>query len=182
MTADEKRGKVAEAYATLIGRNLYSQQRRDYCFRPYEDGEYYSDASSSICYSYKEAGVGFGVMNEAGMYNSHRLGEVGVKIERGQITNPEVLRVGDILLFAGADKGREYAGFVGHCEMVFSIENGSIHICGHSGGRPCVKKLGTYCRSRYVAKTSTKIGNKGLIKVMRYIEDDADNFENMLEE
>ena len=33
MTAQDRRKAVAAKYATLIGRNLYSQSLRDYCFR-----------------------------------------------------------------------------------------------------------------------------------------------------
>ena len=43
MTAHERRAAVAAKYGTLIGRNLYSQPLRDYCFRKYKDGNYYSD-------------------------------------------------------------------------------------------------------------------------------------------
>ena len=56
MTANEKRQVVARKYDEIIGRNLYSQARRDYCYRRYSDGNYYSDCSSSICYAYREAG------------------------------------------------------------------------------------------------------------------------------
>ena len=58
MTAQERRAAVTAKYGTLIGRNLYSQPLRGYCFRRYNDGNYYSDCSSSICYTYSEAGEG----------------------------------------------------------------------------------------------------------------------------
>lgn len=61
---------MAAKYGTLIGRNLYSQPLRDYCFRKYKDGNYYSDCSSSISLTYDEVGEGFGNLNTAGMYTS----------------------------------------------------------------------------------------------------------------
>lgn len=73
MKADEKRQAVARKYDELIGRNHYSQPLRDYCYRKHRDGNYYSDCSSSICYAYKEAGYGFGILNTAGIYQSARL-------------------------------------------------------------------------------------------------------------
>ena len=65
MTAHERRAAVAAKYGTLIGRNLYSQPLRDYCFRKYKDGNYYSDCSSSISLTYDEVGEGFGNLNTA---------------------------------------------------------------------------------------------------------------------
>ena len=80
MKADEKRQAVARKYDELIGRNHYSQPLRDYCYRKHSDGNYYSDCSSSICYAYKEAGYGFGILNTAGIYQSARLVTVDVPI------------------------------------------------------------------------------------------------------
>ena len=37
MTAQDRRKAVAAKYATLIGRNIYSQSLRDYCFKKYND-------------------------------------------------------------------------------------------------------------------------------------------------
>ena len=172
MTANEKRAAVAAKYKTILGRNYYSQARRDYCFRQYTDGKYYSDCSSSISYCYKEAGFGFGILNTVGMYQSKKLTTVPVTIKNGQIQNPEVLRVGDMLLFAGSDSGRAYAGYVGHVEMVYVISGSSVTLCGHGSGRPSTKKMTTYCKSRHNTKSNTKLGNKGLIKVVRFIQDD----------
>ena len=66
MTAEQKRKAVCDKYTTLIGRNIYSQTLRDYCFKKYTDDKYYSECSSSICHSYQEAGYGFGNLNTAG--------------------------------------------------------------------------------------------------------------------
>ena len=172
MTANEKRAAVVEKYKSILGRNLYSQAKRDYCFKKYSDGKYYSDCSSSISYCYKEAGFSFGILNTVGMYQSSKMTTVPVVIKTGQIQNPEVLRVGDMLLFAGSDSGRAYAGYVGHVEMVYEINGSNITICGHGSGNPSTKKMTTYCKSRYNSKSSTKLGHKGLIKVVRYIQDD----------
>ena len=171
MTANEKRAAVAERYREILGRNLYSQTKRDYCFKEYTDGNYYSDCSSSICYSYKEAGFCFGILNTVGIYQSKKMTDVPVVIKNGQIQNTEVLRIGDILLFAGSDQSRKYADFVGHAEMIYDIDGDNIVLCGHSGSKPKTKKMGTYCKNRYHAKAQTELGNKGLIKVVRYIQD-----------
>lgn len=173
MTANEKRAAVAAKYKSILGRNYYSQPKRDYCFKKYSDGKYYSDCSSSISYCYKEAGYGFGILNTVGMYQSKKLTSVPVTIKNGQIQNPEVLRVGDMLLFAGSDSGRSYAGYVGHVEMVYEIKGSTVTLAGHGSGRPSTKSMTTYCKSRYNSKSSTKLGHKGLIKVVRYIQDDG---------
>lgn len=172
MTANEKRQKVVDVYKTILGRNYYSQAKRDYCFKKYKDGKYYSDCSSSISYCYKEAGFSFGILNTVGMYQCKKFTEVDVTIKNGQIQNPEVLRIGDMLLFAGGDSGRSYAGFVGHVELCAEINGNSVTLYGHGSGRPSKKDMKTYCKSRYNTKASTKLGNRGLIKVVRFIQDD----------
>lgn len=173
MTANEKRAAVVAKYKTILGRNYYSQAKRDCCFKKHSDGKYYSDCSSSISYCYKEAGLSFGILNTVGMYQSKKMTEVPVIIKNGQIQNPEILRIGDMLLFAGSDSGRAYAGYVGHVEMVYEISGSNVTLCGHGSGRPSTKKMTTYCKSRYNSKSSTKLGHKGLIKVVRYIQDDG---------
>ena len=173
MTTAEKREAVAAKYRTIIGRNIYSQSLRDYCFKPYRDGKYYSDCSSSISYSYKAVGFPFGILNTVGMYSSKKFEAVPVKITKGQITNPELLRVGDMLLFAGSDKSRARAGYVGHVEMVGEIEkSGKVWLYGHGSGTPKRHEMKNYLRVRYNNKTSTKVGNKGLIKVVRFLTDE----------
>lgn len=183
MTAIEKRQAVADKYKTILGRNNYSQPKRDYCFKKYKDGKYYSDCSSSISYCYKEVfpDNNFGVLNTVGMYQSKKLVDVPVVIKNGVIQNPEVLRVGDMLLFAGTDAGRDYAGYVGHVEMVYKISGDTVTICGHGSGTPSTKNMNSYCKSRYNSKTSkTKLGHKGLIRVRRFIADDGEATGNYL--
>lgn len=172
MTADEKRLKVRGKYREILGRNRYSQNLRDYCFRKYSDGKYYSDCSSSISYAYKEAGYGFGILNTVGMYESSKLRKVDVAIKNGIPQDVSKLRVGDMLLFAGTDPSRAYAGFVGHVEMVGEISGGVVTLYGHGSGTPSKKNMIAYCGQRQGAKTNTARGNKGLIKVVRFIQDD----------
>jgi len=170
MTANQKRQAVCDMYRTILGRNKYSQNLRNYCFKKYTDGCYYSDCSSSISYCYKEAGYGFGILNTVGMYQ--RLKQVPVTIKNGIIQNKEVLRLGDMLLFAGNDSCRSYAGYVGHVEMVYKIGS-KITICGHGSGTPSTKDIDTYCKKRYSQSASTKLGHRGLIRVVRFIQDDG---------
>lgn len=171
MTANEKRKAVIERYQTILGINKYSVQLRDYCFMPYKDGLTYSDSSSSIAYSYMAAGLGFGNLDEIGMYQTDSFYDVPVEIRSGTIRNPEVLRVGDILFFAGTDTSRGYANYCGSVEMIYHIGD-EIMICGHNSGTPSVKELNKYCKSRYHRRTGTMLGNCGLIRVRRVIQDD----------
>ena len=173
MTSNEMRNAVIKKYDEILGRNKYSQPKRDYCYKKYKDGKYYSDCSSSVSYAYKEAGISFGILNTVGMYNSEKLVDVPVTIKNGIIQNPEVLRIGDMLLFAGTDTSRASAGYVGHVEMVYKITSSKVTICGHGSGTPRTTEMNAYCKSRQSKKTSTKHGNKGLIRVRRFIQDDA---------
>lgn len=165
MTAEPKRQAVCDKYNIIIGRNIYNQNLRDYCYTPYKDGKYYSDCSSSISYAYKEAGYGFGILNTAGMYTSYKLTTIDADIADG-IPDASGLRPGDMLLFAGTDASRPEK--IGHVEMYC----GNGIICGHGSGNPSYKDLVAYCKSRY---NSWAIGGwrKGLVCVRRYIQDDA---------
>ena len=123
-TASEIRTAVVNKYKEILGRNNYSQAKRSYAFKKYSDGKYYSDCSSSVALSYKYAGYPFYDNNKSynpntvGMYQAKSLKDVPVTIKNGIIQNPEVLRPGDMLLFAGSDNSRKYADCVGHVEMV----------------------------------------------------------------
>ena len=179
MTANEKRQAVVDKYRGILGRNLYSQPRRTYCFTKYANGKYYSDCSSSVALSYRAAGYpirdnsGNTCPNTVGLYSSPDLAQVNVTIQKGVIQNPGALRVGDLLLFAGSDASRAAAGYVGHVEMVYRINGSKITICGHGSGTPRTTEMVAYCKSRYAQKTGTKLGNRGLIRVMRRIADDG---------
>ena len=172
-TAAERRLKVRNAYRKYIGRNHYSNARRDYCTKPYNYGKYYSDCSSSVSYAYKEAGEGFGILNTVGMWNSKKLVDVPVIIKNGVIQNPEVLRIGDMLLFAGNDVGRKSAGYVGHVEMVGEISGTIVQLYGHGSGLAKKHEMNAYCRSRYNTKSVTPLKRRLLIRVRRMIQDDA---------
>ncbi len=173
MNANELRAAIAAKYRTIIGRNKYSQAKRDFCYKKNSDGNYYSDCSSSISYTYKECGCGFGILNTVGMYQSKKFTEVPVVISKGQIVNPDVLRIGDMLLYAGNDSSRSYAGYVGHVEMVGEISNGKYTLYGHGSGTPKKTEMVSKNKSRYNTKASTKLGHRGLIKVVRFIQDDT---------
>ena len=175
-TANEKRLAVRDKYKIILGRNLYSQPRRLYCFKKYTDGKYYSDCSSSIAESYKAAGYPFpgnSCPNTVGMYQNPAFKEVPVKIKNGVIQNPEVLRICDMALFAGTDTSRANADYVGHVEMIGEISGGKVYLYGHGSGTPRRTEMNAYCKNRYASKTDTKIGNKGLLKVVRFIQDDG---------
>ena len=169
-TSNEKRLSVVNKYKGILGRNYYDQSKRTYVFKKYKDGRYYSDCSSSICYSYKEAGFDVGNLNSAGMYNSPKFKDVKVSIVKGLITDKSKLRVGDILYFAGTNASRPKC--IGHVEMVYAIKGNTVTICGHGSGRPRTIELDAYCRLRYNSKANTPVGNKGLVAVQRYFEDD----------
>ena len=170
MTVEEKRKLVANKYKIIIGRNYYSQTKRDYCYRKYSDGLYYSDCSSSISYAYKEAGLSFGILNTAGMYYCTKFTTINITTKNGVPTDFSKLRVGDMLLFAGSDASRPLK--IGHVEMVYSINSdGTITICGHGSGRPSFKDLREYCISRYNSKAAGG-WRKELACVKRFIQDD----------
>lgn len=174
MTAEEKRLMVRNKYRTIIGRNRYSQDLRNYCYKKYRNGYYYSDCSSSISHTYKEVGLSFGILNTVGMWTSSKLTDVPVVIKNGIIQNPEVLRIGDMLLFAGTNASRKNYGYVGHVEMVGEISGKTVTLYGHGSGNPKKHEMNAYCKSRYSKKTrNTSLGHTGLIRVRRFIQDDG---------
>lgn len=174
-TVTERRIKVRDRYKKYIGRNHYSQARRDYCEKKYSDGKYYSDCSSSVSYAYKGAGEGFGIQRTTGMYSNKKFRDVPVKINaNGTIANPEVLEIGDMLLFAGTDTSRKAYGYVGHVEMVGEISGKTVWLYGHGSGLAKRHEMNAYCKSRRSTKASTPLGHRGLIKVRRAIYEDGE--------
>lgn len=174
MTRQEYMDAFKAAYKVIIGRNYYSQSLRSYVYTA-KGGKYYSDCSSSVTAALKKIGLtvkysGSTLPNTCGIYKSADMVDVPVKISKGVIQNPEVLQVGDLLLFAGTDKTRSWAGYVGHVEAVYTInkDTGKITICGHGSAHPRTTELNAYCKSRYGKKTSTPVGHKGLVKVRRH--------------
>ena len=116
---DEGRRKFHDTYKTILGRNTYSQSLRNYCYKKYGDGRYYSDCSSSVCLTLKEIGYDMSALNTAGIYSDSRFETVPVVIKDGHITNPEILKVGDFLEFVGNDPSRPLQ--IGHVEAVYEI-------------------------------------------------------------
>lgn len=110
-----------DTYKTIIGRNYYSQDRRAYCYKKYNNGRYYSDCSSSGIDTYRQIGYSFPwLFNTAAIYEEDEYFEnVPVKISNGHITNPEVLEVGDAILFVGNDLKRPKQ--IGHVEWVYTV-------------------------------------------------------------
>ena len=179
MTAKEKRLAVRNAYREILGRNIYSQNavKRECCFKPYSNGKYYSDCSSSIRLAYKKAGIGLNNIgsNTVGIIGNKKATTVKCAIKKGVPTDISALRVGDCLMFAGNDESRKYAEYVGHVEMVYSIDGDTVTLCGHGSGNPKTHKMVSYCKTRQSTKADTKRGNRGLIKVLRFIQDDDDD-------
>lgn len=118
---DDLRAAYCRKYSTIIGRNYYSQTKRKYCYTPYSDGKYYSDCSSSQCLTLSYVGLDMPEYNTEAMYKSSRFEKVPATIKDGHIVNPEVLKVGDMLLYAGSAPESERVLHIGHVEGVFSI-------------------------------------------------------------
>ena len=115
---DANRAKFHDTYKTILGRNIYSQNLRSYVYSTY-NGKYYSDCSSSICATFKKIGYSVSLLNTAGMYYSSLFEKIPVKISNGHITNPEILKVGDCLMYVGSDSSRPLQ--IGHVEAVYEI-------------------------------------------------------------
>lgn len=113
------RTKFHDTYKTIIGRNVYNQNLRDYVYTPYKNGKYYSDCSSSGCATYNKIGLSTSLLNTAGIYKSSLFEDVPVVIKNGHIQNPEILQVGDAILFVGEDSSRPLQ--IGHVEFVYEM-------------------------------------------------------------
>jgi hypothetical protein len=113
--------KFHNTYKITLGRNVYSQDLREYVFTAYKkDGKYYSDCSSSGCATYIRIGLSISLLNTAGIYESDKFETVPVIIKNGHIQNPEILQVGDAILFAGDDPSRPLQ--IGHVEYVYEVD------------------------------------------------------------
>lgn len=118
---DAERQKFHDTYKTILGRNIYSQDLRSYCYTPYSNGKYYSDCSSSGMMTFAKINSAYNGLkdfNTQAIYESGQFENVAVTIKNGHITNPEVLKVGDCLLFAGNLSRPKY---IGHVEYVYEI-------------------------------------------------------------
>ena len=116
---DQGRQKYHDKYKTILGRNKYSQAKRNYCYIKYKDGYYYSDCSSSQDLTFQAIGYDCPTFSTVEMYQSDLFEKLPVVIKNGHIQNPEILKVGDQLLFAGADYSREL--HIGHVEGIYEI-------------------------------------------------------------
>lgn len=116
---DEQRKAFVDAYTQILGRNYYSQALREYVFKKYQ-GSYYSDCSSSGDACWARAGHDVGWLNTVGQKDSYLLEDVPVIIEKGHVKNPEILKVGDALLFAG-NESRPSEDYCGHVEYIYRI-------------------------------------------------------------
>lgn len=177
MTAKEKRQLVIAQAKPALGRNIYSQNaaKRECVFTPYANGKYYSDCSSFVRHLYRKAGIVANIGgNTVGIYQNKAAEMVECGIKNGVPTQTAKLRVGDLLLFAGTDKSRAYAGYVGHVEMIYKISGTTVTLIGHGSGTPRTTEMTRYCKSRQASKTGTARGNRGLIKVVRFIADDIE--------
>lgn len=131
MSLDNEK-KFVVTYKTILGRNLYSQDWREFVYEPRKkDGKYYSDCSSSGMATYNEIGLPTGgLLNTAGIHNSGRFKTVDVTIKDGHIMDPWKLRPGDCILFRGNDPSRPLQ--IGHVEYVYKmpgIDCEIIHKC-----------------------------------------------------
>ena len=115
----ELRQEFHDTYKTILGRNIYNQSLRGFCYKQYK-GRYYSDCSSSGCLTLAKIGLKMPALNTAGIHSSKLWETVPVKIEKGHIKNPEDLEVGDAILFKG-NYGRPLN--IGHVEYVYEIND-----------------------------------------------------------
>lgn len=150
---DTGRMKFHDYYGIILGRNYYSQGKREYVFRKAADGRYYSDCSSSGMAALQRSGYGVTLLNTAGIYQSPLFETVPVTIKNGHITNPEILKVGDAVLFVGNNPKRPLQ--IGHVEWVYEIKGGT------KDSMPEKKSGGTYKVEFGLLKTGTK--NKQVI-------------------
>ena len=121
---DNERLRFHDAYKSILGRNYYSQDLREYVFTPYK-GRYYSDCSSSGDACYAKSGHDVGWLNTAGMYTSSKFETVPVVIKNGHVQNPDILKVGDALLFVGNDPSRPKQ--IGHVEYIYELPSDTWH-------------------------------------------------------
>lgn len=150
---DDGRKRFHDKYKTILGRNIYSQTYRNYCYKPRSNGKYYSDCSSSVCLTFANIGYDCPTFNTVGIYQSDKYFEtVPVKISKGHILNPEILKVGDCILFAGNDSSRPLQ--IGHVEGVYEI-NGTTPSGGGGSSASVsatVNAFQKFINSEYVEK------------------------------
>lgn len=122
---DSQRKQYVATYKTILGRNKYSNDLRNYVFSPYKDGNYYSDCSSSQNATLTRVGLKTPALTTVEMYNSNLFEKLPAKIVNGHMTNPEILQIGDMLLYAGTNVKRTL--HIGHVEGVYAIKGSTIN-------------------------------------------------------
>ncbi len=161
MTANEKRELLVTKALTREKKNKYSQ---DVTKRTLiESG--WGDCSGTVWYWYKKLlGTNIGANTEAQIKS--KLGKrVDLKITNG-VPEESKMRKGDLLYFRGTNNARTEG--VGHVEMYI----GDGKIFGHGSGLGgTVKDMKSYCRQRQAQRSTTKLKNKGLICVIRFLND-----------
>ena len=147
MMNDKDRSAFVSTYKTILGRNLYNQNRRQYVYSKYSDGKYYSDCSSSGMATMAKIGLDTGgLLNTAGIHSSGKFKTVDVTIKNGHITDPWKLEVGDCILFAGSDPSRPKQ--IGHVEYVYNMPGFKCDIkkkcCIYKKKDQTAKKIATH--------------------------------------
>lgn len=163
MTNKEKREAVYGALVSRIKKNQYTQDSRRS-----QVANGFGDCSSTTRWAYQSVlGIDIGVNTEAQIKS--KLGKiVDLEIVDG-IPDESKMLLGDLLYYRGKNDSR-YLG-VGHVEMYA----GNGNIIGHppsANPGPQIRNMKSYCTAMQKAKTDTRWGNRGLIRVVRFIEDD----------
>lgn len=123
---DALRAKYVATYKTILGRNVYSNDLRTYVFTPYKNGKYYSDCSSSQNATLTKIGLKTPAFTTVEMYKASGYFDIlPAKITNGHMTNPEILQIGDMLLYAGSSATRKL--HIGHVEGVYAIKGSTIN-------------------------------------------------------
>lgn len=124
---DSQRVEFRQKIKAIIGRNIYSQAKRGYVYSPYKNGKYYSDCSSSGMATLRAVGLKFGwLYNTAAIYEESEFVTVPVTIKDGHIVNPELLKVGDAVLYRGSDPDRPKQ--IGHVEWVYDTPTHDVKV------------------------------------------------------
>jgi len=170
--------KIVENHKRVIANKptpIYSQdgaKRECTLLAPYKDGKYYGDCSSSVRQCTENADPTTKPLgsNTVVQYQNKRGVIVNCGIVNGVPTVIGALQVGDCFYWAGTDSSRAAADYVGHVAQVHSIESGKVMLFDFGTNPPKYNEMVAYCKARQAARTSTKKGNKGLLKVVRFID------------
>lgn len=169
MTAKEKRELLVTKALSRKEKNKYSQ---DVTKRTLiESG--YGDCSGTVWYWYKKLfGINIGANTEAQIKSDTGI-EVDCSIKNG-VPAEKYLKKGDLLFFRGSDNSRTKG--VGHVEMYI----GDGKIFGHGSGiGGTVKNMKSYCTTRQNTASTSKLKNKGLICVKRYIWESVEEMDEL---